>query len=82
MLTNKISLTVVAIIFCVSLNVQIINPVKWDYSIKNIIKTESMLRLYIAQTWADIFIQKCSGWRLHPNTDPIQLKCNLNFLGS
>ena len=53
MITNKISLTVIAVIFCLSLKAQTICPVKWDYSIKKINKTEAIVCLHakIDQGW-------------------------------
>jgi len=75
MLTNKILLTVVAVIFCFSLNAQTISPVKWDYSIKKINKTEAMVCLHAKID---------QGWRIYSQNvgDSGPIKTELRFKSS
>jgi hypothetical protein len=53
MITNKTLLTIVAVLFCFSVNAQTISSVNWDYSIKKINKEEAMvcLRAKIDRGW-------------------------------
>jgi hypothetical protein len=75
MQTNKILLTVLAVIFCFSLNAQTISPVKWDYSIKKINKAEAMVCLHAK-------IDK--GWRIYSQNvgDDGPIKTEFRFKSS